>query len=55
LSYAASKWVFEIDWSFAPQLNVLGVVATVILVTVVGAISTLDVLYQKPLGILRGQ
>ncbi|MBI3650311.1 MAG: FtsX-like permease family protein [Acidobacteria bacterium] len=55
LSYATARWVFEIEWSLAPQLNFLGVVATIVLVTVVGAVSTLDVLYQKPLGILRGQ
>lgn len=55
LSYATSKWVFEITWSFTPQLNFIGIAATVILVTVVGAISTLDVLTKKPLGILRGQ
>ena len=55
LSYAASKYIFEIEWSFAPKLNFIGVVATILLVTVVGAISTLDVLTQKPLGILRTQ
>jgi putative ABC transport system permease protein len=55
LSYAASKYIFEIEWSFAPQLNIIGVAATILLVTIVGAISTLDVLTQKPLGILRTQ
>jgi putative ABC transport system permease protein len=55
LSYAASKYIFEIEWSFAPKLNIIGVAATILLVTVVGAISTLDVLTQKPLGILRTQ
>ncbi len=55
LSWATSKWVFEINWSFTPQLNLTGIIATIILVTVVGAISTLDVLTKKPLSILRGQ
>ncbi len=55
LSYATSKYIFQIDWTFAPQLNITGVAATILLVTIVGAISTLDVLTQKPLGILRTQ
>jgi putative ABC transport system permease protein len=55
LSYATSKYIFEIEWIFTPQINIIGVAATILLVTVVGAISTLDVLTQKPLGILRTQ
>lgn len=55
LSYATSRFVFEIEWSLTPQLNVTGVALTILLVTLVGAISTLDVLTQKPLGILRTQ
>lgn len=55
LSYATSRFVFDIEWSLAPQLNAVGIVLTVIGVTLVGALSTLDVLTQKPLGILRAQ
>ncbi len=55
LSYATSKYIFEIEWIFMPQINLIGVAGTILLVTVVGAISTLDVLTQKPLGILRTQ
>jgi putative ABC transport system permease protein len=55
LSYAVSRYVFEIDWSFAPLLNLLGVAATVLLVAAVGALSSLDVLTKKPLSILRAQ
>ncbi|MEW6130314.1 MAG: FtsX-like permease family protein [Acidobacteriota bacterium] len=55
LSYATSKYIFDIEWAFTPQLNFIGVAATILLVTIVGAISTLDVLTQKPLGILRTQ
>ncbi|HEX8146571.1 MAG TPA: FtsX-like permease family protein [Pyrinomonadaceae bacterium] len=55
LSYAVSRYVFEIDWSFAPYLNVTGVAATVLLVGAVGALSSLDVLTKKPLSILRAQ
>jgi len=55
LSYAASRWVFEIPWSFTVAINFGGVVATVALVTVVGAVSTFDVLSRKPLATLRAQ
>ena len=55
LSYAASRWVFEIPWSFTAAINLGGVAATVLLVTVVGAISTFDVLSKKPLVTLRAQ
>jgi putative ABC transport system permease protein len=55
LSYAASRWVFEIPWTFTAGINLGGVAATVVLVTVVGAISTFDVLSKKPLVTLRAQ
>ncbi len=55
LSYAVSRYVFEIGWSFAPILNLTGVAATVLLVGAVGALSSLDVLTKKPLSILRAQ
>jgi putative ABC transport system permease protein len=55
LSYAVSRYVFEIDWAFAPLLNLTGVAATVLLVAAVGALSSFDVLTKKPLSILRAQ
>ncbi|HEX8720396.1 MAG TPA: FtsX-like permease family protein [Pyrinomonadaceae bacterium] len=55
LSYAVSRYVFDIGWSFAPALNAAGVAATVLLVGAVGALSSVDVLTRKPLGILRAQ
>jgi putative ABC transport system permease protein len=55
LSYATSHYVFEIKWSPTPAINLGGVLATVALVTIVGAVSTLDVLAKKPLATLRAQ
>ena len=55
LSYATSRWVFEIPWSFTPVVNLGGVGATIILVTVVGTLATVDVLSRKPLATLRAQ
>jgi len=53
LSYAVATYVFDIRWAFAPAANLVGVAATVLLVCVVGALSSLDVLTRKPLSILR--
>lgn len=55
LSYVTSRYVFEIPWSFTPLVNFGGVGATIILVTVVGALATFDVLSRKPLVTLRAQ
>jgi putative ABC transport system permease protein len=55
LSYVTSRWVFEIPWSFTPIVNLGGVVATIILVTGVGILATVDVLSRKPLARLRAQ
>lgn len=55
LSYATSRYVFDIPWSLAPSINLAGIVGTIILVTAVGAVSTLDVLSRKPLATLRSQ
>ncbi|MFL6216027.1 MAG: ABC transporter permease [Blastocatellia bacterium] len=55
LSYATSHYVFEIKWSPTPEINLIGIAATVALVTIVGAVSTLDVLARKPLATLRAQ
>ncbi|HST53600.1 MAG TPA: FtsX-like permease family protein [Pyrinomonadaceae bacterium] len=55
VAYAIARYVFEIDWTFAPAVNVAGVAATVLLVGAVGVLSSLDVLTRKPLAILRAQ
>ncbi|MDQ3650938.1 MAG: ABC transporter permease [Acidobacteriota bacterium] len=53
LSYAVSRFVFDIPWSATPLLNLFAIGATVLLVTTVGALSSFDVLTRKPLAILR--
>ena len=53
LSYAITVHVFELDWQLAPALYRIGVAATILLVTLVGALSSLDVLNRKPLAVLR--
>jgi putative ABC transport system permease protein len=53
LSYALSRFVFEIPWSFTPWLYLSGLAATVLLVAAVGALSSFDALTRKPLAVLR--
>lgn len=55
LSYAVSVYVFQIKWEFDPGLLVTGIFITAFLVTIVGAIASFDVLFRKPLAILRSQ
>ena len=55
VAYTIARYVFEIEWSFAPAINLAGVAATVLLVGAVGVLSSFDVLTRKPLAILRAQ
>ena len=55
LSYAVTTYLFKIPWGFSAPTYLLGVLATVLLVTAVGALASFDVLTRKPLAILRGQ
>jgi putative ABC transport system permease protein len=55
LSYAVTRFVFEITWEFEPGVSLVGVAATALLVAAVGALSSLDVLTRKPLATLRAQ
>src|SRR5262249_11831274 len=55
LSYATSRFVFEIPWRFTAGVNFTGVAGTVLLVTAVGTLSTFDVLTRKPIATLRAQ
>ena len=55
LSFAAARYIFEIEWYFDLRLTILGVLATALLVTIVGAAASFDVLFRKPLATLRAQ
>jgi putative ABC transport system permease protein len=55
LSFAVSKFIFDIEWQFDAGLTLLGVLITAVLVTIVGALASFDVLFRKPLGTLRSQ
>jgi putative ABC transport system permease protein len=53
LSYAMARFVFEIEWSFAPVINLAGILVTVALVVIIGALASFDVLMRKPITTLR--
>jgi len=55
LSYVVSRFLLDIEWAFDPALAIEGVVITTLLVMLVGAAASFDVLFRKPLATLRGQ
>jgi putative ABC transport system permease protein len=55
LSYAVSRFVMKIDWEFDPLTAIAGVVATTLVVILVGVGASFDVLFRKPLATLRSQ
>ncbi len=55
LSWAVSRFILDIAWEFDPWLGLTGIVATTVIVVVVGCIASFDVLFRKPLGTLRSQ
>ncbi len=55
LTWAIAEQALKINWRFIPSVNLMGVVATLVVVILVGVISSWDVMIKKPLGILRNE
>jgi putative ABC transport system permease protein len=55
LSYAVSRFLLKITWEFDPLLTLGGIFATALIVMIVGAAASFDVLFRKPLSTLRSQ
>jgi putative ABC transport system permease protein len=55
LSFAVSRYILEINWEFDPVLTFGGVLVTAVIVMLVGAAASFDVLFRKPLTTLRSQ
>lgn len=55
LSYCVTRFVLDIPWIWTPEITLIGIVSTIGLVVLVGAVSSFDVLTRKPLPILRTQ
>ncbi|MBA2494833.1 MAG: FtsX-like permease family protein [Acidobacteria bacterium] len=55
LSFAVSRYIFDIDWEFDYWLILLGILITTVLVMFIGVFASFDVLFRKPLATLRSQ
>jgi putative ABC transport system permease protein len=55
LGWAAARFLFDMVWSPAPRVNVIGVAVTGALVCAIGVAASLEVLRRKPLGTLRAE
>lgn len=55
LSWTVSTYVLNISWEFDAWLFGLGIMLTAVVVMLVGAAASFDVLFRKPLATLRGQ
>jgi putative ABC transport system permease protein len=55
LTWLISKYSMRIPWHPMPSVNLIGVAATILLVIVVGVLSSWDVMMKKPLHILRAE
>ena len=55
LTWAIAEKGLKLKWHFIPSVNLIGVGATLVLVTLVGVLSSWDVMVKKPLGILRNE
>jgi putative ABC transport system permease protein len=55
LSFAVSRYLMSIEWTFQPLLTAIGIAVTALAVAVVGVAGSFDVLFRKPLATLRSQ
>ena len=55
LSWGIARFAFDMPWAPLPSLVAVGVLATTVLVAVVGVAASYDVLRHKPLGTLRAE
>jgi putative ABC transport system permease protein len=55
LTWAISEKALKLTWHFLPSVNLIGVGASLVLVMLVGVLSSFDVMIKKPLGILRSE
>jgi len=55
LSWGVSTYALDVPWRVFPRENIGGIIVTAILVAVIGVLSSLDVLRNKPLSTLRAE
>lgn len=55
LTWAISEKALKLTWHFLPSVNLIGVGVSVLVVMLIGVLSSWDVMIKKPLGILRSE
>jgi putative ABC transport system permease protein len=55
LSWGVARFALELPWQPAPGLTIAGIVATSLLVAMIGVVASIDVLRHKPLATLRAE
>ena len=55
LSWGVATFALDLTWQAAPGVTVIGIVATSLLVAVIGVLASLDVLRHRPLAALRAE
>jgi len=55
LSWAVARFALDMPWDATPGITISGIVATAVLVAVIGVLASLDVLRHKPLATLRAE
>ena len=55
LSWAVARYALEMPWQATPGITITGIVATSLLVAVIGVLASFDVLRHKPLATLRAE
>jgi putative ABC transport system permease protein len=55
LSWAIARYALELPWEATPSITIGGIVATSLLVSIIGVLASLDVLRHKPLATLRAE
>ena len=55
LSWAVARYALELPWQPTPMITLTGIVATSVLVAVIGVLASIDVLRHKPLATLRAE
>ncbi|MCU0237895.1 MAG: FtsX-like permease family protein [Pyrinomonadaceae bacterium] len=55
LSFVVTKYIFNLDWEFDLLQTIVGVLLTILLVTIIGVIASFGVIFKKPLATLRSQ
>jgi len=55
LSWAVSRYLFDMPWQPSPGTLLAGIILTALVVGLVGVLASLDVVRRRPLAVLRAE